>query len=123
MSKFIKKQFRIDTFDACWQLFVAPKISEIPDKRYRQFLIDSEVSDHWKGCYFTQEDDETGTCYLCIWLHDLDDMGTIAHEAMHLTFDLMKRKGIKYCDESEEVYTYVLGQIVNQIISIKPQGN
>ena len=39
----------------------------------------------------------------------------IAHEILHFTFAALSKLGIKYCDESEEAYTYYFENIMIEI--------
>lgn len=122
-KNYIFKEFKIPLYKTIWQLFVTPDINSISHKRHRQFLLDCGISDKWNGCYFVAEDEDTGGNSLCIWLKDLDSLGTIAHEAMHFAIDLLERKGLKFSKDSEEAYTYLTDYIVEQIISARPKDN
>lgn len=44
--------------------------------------------------------------------------GIIAHECMHAVFSIMDRKGISYCIQSEEAFTYVLGYLVDKVTGV-----
>lgn len=39
---------------------------------------------------------------------------TIAHEFMHVTFDILRKVGVSHTWESEESYAYLLGYLVNE---------
>src|SRR2546425_433875 len=52
----------------------------------------------------------------CIWFKDLKNYGTIAHEALHATYHVMLHMDIKLDDNSEEIYTYYLEWLINQIL-------
>lgn len=42
-------------------------------------------------------------------------MGTIAHEAFHLTCEILHKSGVKLTDDSEEAFAYLLGFITHGI--------
>lgn len=50
-----------------------------------------------------------------LWVQSLvnnpDDIGTLAHEAFHVTYDILKRVGIPLSNDSEEAYSYLIGYI------------
>ncbi len=57
------------------------------------------------------------TCISGVWIKPLKNMGPethnlIAHEALHLTFQILNEKGVKYSVDSEEAYCYLHGEIV-----------
>ena len=43
------------------------------------------------------------------------DTGTIAHEALHVTFEICERLGIRYDIENQEAFAYLHGYIVQKI--------
>lgn len=56
-----------------------------------------------------------------IWLlsnqvEDEKERGTIYHEALHATYNIMKAVGIRRCPETEEVTAYMQGFIAKSII-------
>lgn len=57
-----------------------------------------------------------------IWLADADNYGAMAHEAMHATAHIMRHMDIKLDENSEEVYTYYLEWLINQILKGEKRG-
>lgn len=49
--------------------------------------------------------------------------GTIAHECFHAACAIMKAKGIKYSDKSEESFAYLLDFLVAEINRIFKENN
>jgi len=43
-----------------------------------------------------------------IWIGPEQPLSVLVHELMHATFHLLEVKGVKYCSDSEEVYTYLM---------------
>lgn len=44
-------------------------------------------------------------------------MNTISHEALHAVGNIFDRKGVDYDSDNDEPYTYLLGYIVEQMVS------
>lgn len=53
-----------------------------------------------------------------LWIQDINDKGTIAHEIFHIACYIMERAGISLCHESDEAYAYLIGYITNKINDI-----
>lgn len=43
-----------------------------------------------------------------MWVEDGDKMPEVAHEAFHVTAGILRARGMKLSEESEEAYTYTL---------------
>ena len=69
---------------------------------------------HYTGTEQEHYDDETEGIYsyfpeqelYFMWVKDDKNIAILAHEILHLVFELLHRKGITYCSESEEAFTY-----------------
>lgn len=44
--------------------------------------------------------------------------GSIAHEILHAASDLLRRRGLKLSEKSEEAYTYLVGWMTNIVYEI-----
>lgn len=53
---------------------------------------------------------------LIIWVKDLNDIPSIAHEVFHLVYFLGKNIGAELTDESEEFYAYLTGYMMKKIL-------
>lgn len=55
-----------------------------------------------------------------IWLKKLkktpEYMGLLAHECLHATFEILDWAGMKYTRDGEEAYTYLLDNMIRQIL-------
>ena len=57
---------------------------------------------------------ETGESKFIIWLERYD-INVLVHELLHFTFQVLGDRGIKYCEESEEAFTYFLQGIFKRV--------
>lgn len=55
-------------------------------------------------------------CSNWIWVEDLDNIGVISHEVLHLVFEQARTKGIELCRESEEWFTYIHQYFLNRVL-------
>lgn len=53
-----------------------------------------------------------------LWIQDINDKSTIAHEIFHIACYIMERVGISLCHESDEAYAYLIGYITNKVNDI-----
>lgn len=61
-------------------------------------VLDSMEGLCWNGTFSTP----------IIWLRDIHDLPTLAHEAMHAVFHVLRRCGVAHSEDSEESYLYTL---------------
>lgn len=52
-----------------------------------------------------------------IWNADLKSVIILAHEALHVASRILRNRGIVLCDESEEAFTYLQGDIMRQVLT------
>lgn len=50
-----------------------------------------------------------------LYRHDMIDVSTLAHEAVHVMSYLMEYVGLKYDPDNDEWYAYMIGYIVDEI--------
>jgi hypothetical protein len=50
-----------------------------------------------------------------LWVKDIADTPTLAHEAMHAVFGMLAARGLKHSAESEEAYTYTVSHILESL--------
>lgn len=116
---YVLKNFTVPVWNVMYNVIVCPDTSLIKTKWVKSLLEDDlKVTDYDKGIYAYRVNSDSSTNYI-IFLKDLDNVPTIAHEAMHFVFDILEQKGVTYSKDSEESYTYLLGYVVGQILSIK----
>jgi hypothetical protein len=66
-----------------------------------------------------------GHCYVqegvpvILWVEFIDDTPTLVHELMHAVFGILQGRGLQHCAESEEAYTYTVGQLLTDILACK----
>jgi len=64
--------------------------------------------------------EEKGQCHYYIWREKFEwrifEYAILTHEINHLVFEAMKDIGIKFCEESEEAYTYYMQRITTDIL-------
>lgn len=47
-----------------------------------------------------------------LWVGSLDDVASLAHEALHITSGVLEGRGMKWTNEGEEAYTYTMAHII-----------
>ena len=117
------KKYKItdDMFFSTLNLFIG-KHDEM--ERYIKKTYDCDVSDEGNAGenFFLEKDKKT---VRCIWLEKFDhtakDIAVLIHELLHFTFDVLIDRGIKYCNDSEETFTYFLENLY--VKSIKAMTN
>lgn len=70
---------------------------------------------------FIQYTDNEGVLIKVLWVRNLKDIPTLAHEILHLVFNVLTEKGLEYNLGSEESYTYLMGFIMDQILNDRGQ--
>lgn len=50
------------------------------------------------------------------WKENLENILTLSHEALHCTFKILSRKGMRHSEETEEAYTYFHESIVRRLV-------
>lgn len=97
---------------------------DILDKRFK--LDGSTITDEssssdtrvaYTVCNATDLEDDR-YCFVVVlngWADDLDLINTCAHEANHVTMNLLSEVGITYSDDSEEAFAYLTGYIAECI--------
>jgi hypothetical protein len=53
---------------------------------------------------------------LSSWDTDINHMSLIAHEAIHISSDILREKGVKEVDGQEEAMAYLVGLIMRQLL-------
>lgn len=65
-----------------------------------------------------------GTCFpmksgaSIIWLPENYLMHTFVHEISHAAYNVLKAKGIRLCDETDEVYAYLVEYIYKKLTEV-----
>lgn len=54
-----------------------------------------------------------------LWVESLDNVPTLAHEALHVTNGVLQARGVKPSAKSEEAYTYTMEYIIDQALQKK----
>ena len=95
--------------------FVTPYPSEVMHSSYR--LTGYEVaSDEFDGCNAMVI---YGNDTNIVWMPSTATPDTVAHEAAHVAFNIMRMKGIKPDLNNQEPMTYLIGFIAGAITKIK----
>lgn len=61
---------------------------------------------------------EMGVPWL-LWVETLDDLPSLAHEALHVASGVLEARGLKHVAESEEAYTYTMEGIIRAALSAR----
>ena len=54
-----------------------------------------------------------------VWVQSRQDIKTLTHELLHVTFQLLRLRGVRESPESEETYTYTLEYLLDQAMCAK----
>lgn len=94
---------------------IASHIKREEDKKF--FLEYTEKKDlsRYDGLVFN-----LGNGNNVLWLQSLtqspDDVSTLAHEALHAAYDILKNVGIPLGNDSEEAYAYLISHITEKVL-------
>lgn len=96
---------------------IAEHISTEKEKNnFRQEIQQNDISSY-DGLVFN-----LGTGNEILWLKfppkSEEDISTLAHEAFHAAYDILKRVGIPLSSSSEEAYAYLIGYITEQVLKL-----
>lgn len=96
---------------------IAEHISTEKEKdSFRQEMQQNDISSY-DGLVFN-----LGTGNEVLWLQyppkSETDISTLAHEAFHAAYDILKRVGIPLSSSSEEAYAYLIGYITEQVLKL-----
>ena len=113
-----EKEIKFGTFEYYFTLIVGPRGGVEPYMRWRYQDSDPDTDlapRAVRACVFTKP----GRAPV-MWLpkppRSAEDIGTMAHEAMHVVKDLMDWAHIGLGDESEEAYCHALGFVVRSVL-------
>lgn len=77
--------------------------------------FDEEGPDeHMGGLSLSQE----GSIWF-LWVRDIKDVASLAHEAFHTTSSVLASRGLQLCVASEEAYAYTLSYLMRRILAQK----
>lgn len=51
-----------------------------------------------------------------IWVNDIGDIPVLVHELMHAIFGILSSRGLTHTPESEEAYTYTMGDVLGRVL-------
>lgn len=81
------------------------------------YLLDPDNQGGADGVSLT---DTKRSANFVIWLNHAPigakDLGTLAHEAAHVAFKIMKHWSIEVCDDTDEVFAMLTGHIVEKTL-------
>jgi len=85
-------------------------------------VLDANLPTYCEGHYFLVQNEEKAIQDYYIWVDKFDwtipSLSLISHETLHLVFASLKNTGIKYCDESEECFTYYFDHILEEVLNV-----
>ncbi len=77
------------------------------------------------GVEITAEDGQAGRAYMeknqpwLLWVESLQNVPTLAHEALHIAAGVLEVRGLRYNEGSEEAYTYTMEFILRSVLNAK----
>jgi hypothetical protein len=103
----IYKKLHDELYGADLMFFSGCSIEEAQKKANRVFNIQEELSVEKSdsAAFFVCTTKEGKTCYI-IWVRRSRDYPTIAHEVVHLVFDVFKDRGIPNSYQNQEAFAY-----------------
>ena len=63
--------------------------------------------DGFKGICSEIYDDKTKITFWIVWVNDKKDWKTMSHEALHLVFRILDKRGVKYSSDNDETFCYL----------------
>lgn len=123
-----KKKMIVDKYNTvyCFDMYVVlnPNKAEL-DKRFEWLCDHSSIYDESNiklsaySCIGVIDKSNGRQCFVVIinelGVDELYDINTIAHEAFHVTMDLLNTCRLPYSDDSCEAYAYLLGYLTECI--------
>jgi hypothetical protein len=64
----------------------------------------------------TYRTDRGSILMLSSWDTDIDHMSLIAHEAVHISSDILREKGVREVEGQEEAMAYLVGLVMRQLL-------
>jgi hypothetical protein len=97
------------------------------DKYYEEGAFDFEeveISKSSEGAIWTlidkvsEEDDKNDVTKFLMWVKDKDDVITISHEAIHITWEINRYTNIRIAEDAQEFQCYMHDYIMEQVLSL-----
>lgn len=108
-------------------IIVVGESDEVASKYFKRFYLDDEgiqgmCYDMGIGTEARTTLSDSRLCYVRFGENPTPEC--VAHELMHVTFDILRKVGISHTWESEESYAYLLGYLVKEFYrKINKYGN
>jgi hypothetical protein len=77
----------------------------------------SVVFDDLRGGKQASMYDQTFVIYLSEWRDRSIDYGTLSHEIYHTVHDVMRSRGVKFSEGSEESFAYLMGHLTTVVLN------
>lgn len=106
-----KKKIKVDVYDTSVTVCIANNVLDAA-KALKINLSKYDGAEKWGGCY----ENQNGFRFLLLPKHA--SIGDVAHECFHATCDILYSRDIKMKGSTEEVFAYLLGYLVDQVIKI-----
>lgn len=104
----MKKKIKIDIYNDYITLCIAPTLKEtLKLDKHLESIKEEDGIENFSGLYVD------GLQF--ILLEEGVDVGVVAHECFHATYDILKGRGIEINDSTEEAYAYLLGFLTKQV--------
>lgn len=106
-------------------IFYGSDVSEIKKlikKKYKPSIVDADILFDGVNCHgfvsmLPCEDDDTRVRAYVMFVDDEADIGTVAHEATHLTNRIFMYLGLDLDSENDEAQAYLTGHFVQQFMT------
>jgi len=98
-------------------------ITDCEEKEFNEWLEKKygleKIEENSNVARLTTVINEKKECHYYIWIEEFNwtiwQQAAVAHEILHFVFKVMEEIGVKYCDESEEAFTYYFENIMIEI--------
>jgi hypothetical protein len=116
-SRLLTKKLKDSVFGRNLYLVCGPH-DEARSYLQKRFNLDIKDTPQEEHLGLTIKTEDESIIWLTSYTHTSEWYSIVAHECLHVTFDVLAYAGIEYCDETEEVYTYYCDSLVGQITKL-----
>lgn len=76
-------------------------------KKKYNVIIENPGFEGYKGTCVELFDPKSKITFWLVWVNDKKDWKTMVHEAAHVVFRILDRRGVKYTSENDETWCYL----------------
>lgn len=111
ITKIFVENIHIEVYHTWLNIYVGDSVY---DCLFHTDLLDGTTKEIWNNTSAVFWTNDKHNAWFIAFDKTKINHGTIAHECLHATFRILKKKGIIYTDESEEAFAYLLDFLVTK---------